>query len=131
MNVDQSHQVATTLPEQLPDPGEGARVDRKARETLGKLSDLGEEAVSQVEDILRTGTHKLKLAAAFGIMDRIGANRTEQLKLEAAKRETNQFTFVIGEDVGARLLGVLGKRVVSGTSDVEDAQVITDDAEGS
>ena len=100
---------------QGPDPGVYDRVDRAAEEALEEMSKRLVPALEVIDDVLAgAGTMRDRITTAFGIYDRVGANRTKQLELEAAKEkgQTQVVHVHITDETAERFINATSKRFV-------------------
>lgn len=116
--------TSTTAALVTDDPGEGAAVDHYAQESLAKLGTLSSDAVELVGEFVRgeRGKSAEQLSAAFGLLDRIGADRGKQLHRESMERasQRDRVVFVLPERAVQHTERVVGRSFVQ----ISDAEVV-------
>ena len=110
-------QTAATppAPRIIPEPDTRAKVDQKANEVLEQLAERSDAALEVIDEVLAGGAKQsVRVSTAFNVLDRIGAHRTEQAKVEAAKEAAAapKIELHLSEDAAKRLLTAAASEIV-------------------
>lgn len=117
--------LSTTLPIQAEDPSPVSVLDQRTNELLASMSgNLADRAVDVYRRILddEAADYDIQLKAANQVLDRIGANRTEQLKVAAATNNSREVVFVLPEEALSRTTTAIHKTFISTDFELVDEQ---------
>lgn len=109
-----SEGIPTALTQE-PDPGHTAAIDRAAEEALHGLAKRSTKALNVIDEVLDgAGRPQDRLGAAFGVLDRIAADRRKQLEIEVMREKSVQpvVHITLTDETAKRLLDATSRPMI-------------------
>ena len=109
-----SEGIPTALTQE-PDPGHAAAIDRAAEEALHGLAKRSTKALNVIDEVLDgAGRPQDRLGAAFGVLDRIAADRRKQLEIEVMREKNTQpvVHITLTDETAKRLLNATSRPMI-------------------